>query len=130
MAGSTLKSTLLLGTAAGMRTLAPWGGLSIGSFYHESLSGFLGKKLKLSLLTALGAELIVDKLPVTGARISPVQLIPRAISGGLSSASLANHKQGPVFGYAILGGVMAIISAFFSMRPENGSGRLQNCRML
>ena len=79
---------------------------------HSQLA-FLGSTVAVYILTA-GAvvELIVDKLPKTPSRKSPVGLIARFVLGGLSGAALcAAANQSMVLG-AVLGGVGGVAGAF------------------
>lgn len=65
-------------------------------------------------------ELIVDKLPNTPARTAPMGLIARAITGGLSGATLAASSGKSIPIGALLGAVGGIVGAFVGYNIRHG----------
>lgn len=51
-------------------------------------------RFKRLLAIAATGEIIVDKLPFTGARISPTQLFGRTVSGAVSAVYACDGKEG------------------------------------
>ncbi|HEX2917984.1 MAG TPA: DUF4126 domain-containing protein [Edaphobacter sp.] len=65
-------------------------------------------------------ELIVDKLPNTPARTAPMGLIARALTGGLSGATLAASSGKSIAIGAVLGAVGGIAGAFAGYNIRHG----------
>lgn len=74
----------------------------------------LGRSDRLGLLLRLGAvvELVIDKLPITGDRTAAVGVTARALSGAVSSATLAAAGGRSKWLGAALGGAGAIASTY------------------
>ncbi len=126
---STYKLSLGLGAVAGMRALsapallshflvkAPKGNLNF-SVLHYLQKPAVATGLKL----AAGTELAGDKMPNMADRISPPQLLVRALSGAVVGATIAEaHHDSKVTG-ALLGGLAAVASSyvFYYLRRELG----------
>ncbi len=113
----TLLFAFLIGVGAGLRTFTPpaltaWavylGWLNPGRPF--SLIGSLPAVIILSLLAA--AELFFDKLPDTPNRTSPLGLIARLVSGGITGACISlSGAQGALKG-AVLGAAGGAVGCF------------------
>jgi uncharacterized membrane protein len=75
--------------------------------------GWMNTMIALCIWTlfAIG-ELIVDKLPMTPARIAPTGLVARFITGGLSGAALSLSAGGRIAPGALLGAIGGIAGAY------------------
>ena len=107
-----------IGVIAGLRALTPLAVVSWAAHLHWfNLEGshlsFMGSKLAVAILSLLAvAELVNDKLPKTGARTEPPQLIARIVTGGFAAATLSAGAAGSVWLGAVLGGIGAVVGAF------------------
>ena len=126
---NTNLQALGLGAIAGMRAMAAPALLShyltndpAGSLYDTKLRYLQRPMVATSLKFLAGAELIGDKLPMTGDRISAEQLIPRIISGAVVGATVAGANEKPKLTGALLGmaGAIAASYAFFYLRKKLG----------
>lgn len=114
---SALIFAFLLGCVAGLRSLtAPAVVCWAAHFGWLHLAGtklaFMNRPATLIIFTVLAAlELIGDKLPKTPARTSPIGLIARIVSGGLSGAAIA-ASSGVMFLGAAAGSIGALAGAF------------------
>ncbi|MBK0404012.1 DUF4126 family protein [Adhaeribacter sp. BT258] len=118
-----------LGAIAGMRAMAAPALLShfltndpAGALYNTRLRYLQRPMVATSLKFLAGAELIGDKLPMTGDRISVQQLIPRIISGAIVGATVAGANEKPKVNGALLGVAGAVVAAygFFYLRKKLG----------
>ena len=87
-------SAALLGVATGMRSTVGLGVLILregaGDHSDGGLSGRLASRpAKAAALLAMGAELVLDKLPITGSRLEPAGLIGRVSFAALGGALAA-----------------------------------------
>lgn len=113
----TLLFSFLIGFFAGLRSLtAPaataWA-VYLGWLKLQrplSLIGSLPAVVILTLLAVL--ELIVDKLPKTPKRTSPVGLIARVVTGCLTGACVAAGGGGEALIGALLGGIGGVVGCF------------------
>lgn len=111
---------LVLGTVSGMRVGAGllFTGLLVrqmpDSYFSPSglVQFFRNKKVVKALLAAAVAEVVVDKLPSTPARISPSQLSARVITGAVCGATINSVTGKKTIDGAIAGSLMALASAF------------------
>lgn len=115
-----------IGAVAGLRSLTAPALLAQASRTQSiDLSGgpaaFLGTEETANIATGLAlAEMVVDKLPATPDRISPIPLAARAASGALVGAAVyAARKRDPLPG-AIVGAAAAVGAAFlgFALRKR------------
>lgn len=111
-----------IGVVAGLRALtAPavtsWVMHLRGYNVQGSLIGshlaFMGSIIAVGIFTlaAIG-ELVNDKLPKTGSRTAPPSLVIRALTGGLSGATLCAAGGGSVAIGAVLGAVGSLVGSF------------------
>ena len=109
---------LAIGFVAGLRSLtAPaavsWAARLGWIDLNGSPLHWMGSGVAVTVFSvAAVAELVADKLPMTGSRTAPGSLIARIILGGLAGACLAISGRGPWLAGAVLGGVGAVIGAF------------------
>jgi uncharacterized membrane protein len=115
----------LIGFLAGLRSLtAPaataWA-VCLGWLKLERPLSLIGSIPSVAILTLLAvAELVADKLPNTPNRTSPVGLIARIVTGGLTGACVAVAvRQGLLFG-AALGAVGGIVGCFLGYKARIG----------
>lgn len=105
---------LLIGIAAGLRTLTPLAAVSIAAFLAWiDLSGtwaaFVGHIVTMVILVLLAlGEYVGDKLPTTPSRKRPEAFGGRVVSGALSAAVLGLATGNPWLG-AALGAVGAVL---------------------
>ena len=118
-----------LGAIAGMRAMAAPALLShyltndpAGALYNTPLRYLQRPMVATTLKYLAGAELIGDKLPMTGDRIAPQGLIPRLISGAVVGATVAGANEKPKVTGALLGMAGAVVAAygFFYLRKKVG----------
>lgn len=67
-------------------------------------------KIALRLLSA--GELVVDKLPKTPSRISPLPLAGRIVSGSIVGAVVCHEAKKPLWLGGLLGGVAAVAGSY------------------
>src|SRR6187551_2823659 len=98
----TTLQALGLGAVAGMRVFAAPALLShflsndpAGALYNTRLRYLQRPFVATGLKFLAGAELIGDKLPMTGNRISPPQLAARVLSGAVVGATVAGANRKP-----------------------------------
>lgn len=123
---SVLLLCFLIGCVAGLRSMmAPAIVCAAAYLRWIHLDGtplsFLDTMVALCLFTlfAIG-ELVVDKLPKTPARIAPMGLITRLLTGALSGAALAvSGGKGLALG-AVLGAVGGVAGAFAGYHIRRG----------
>lgn len=60
---------------------------------------------------AVGAELVADKLPVTGSRLAPPALAARVLLAGLGAFALARSERGPLVPAVIVSSAAALAGA-------------------
>ena len=91
--GSALRSAVLLGVASGMRSTAGLGVLVVlGTDRSDAppLPRPLAARVaKPAAIVAVGAELVVDKLPITGSRLDPPGLAGRVAFAAVGGALVA-----------------------------------------
>ena len=113
----------LLGTLAGMRSMAP--AAILGQLSRKgALSGVTGTLalvsqpgvMRMTNLLALG-ELLADKLPITPNRTAVGPLLGRVFTGAITGAIICSAKKKSVWAGALIGASAAVGAAF------GGSGR-------
>ena len=118
-----------LGAIAGMRAVAAPALLShyltndpAGALYNTPLRYLQRPWMATGLKLLAGVELVGDKLPATGARISPPQLGARLFSGAVVGATVAGANQKPKITGALLGivGALAASYGFYFLRKKVG----------
>ena len=127
---NTTMNLLLLVTVSGMRVGAGllFNGLLVrqmpDSYFSPSglVQFFRNKKAVKALLATAVAEVVVDKLPSTPARITPSQLSARVITGALCGATVHVIAGKKSTEGALAGGLTALASAFlfYYLRKELG----------
>jgi uncharacterized membrane protein len=74
---------------------------------------FMSSTVAVAVFTLLAVgEIVNDKLPKTGARTAPPQLITRIVTGGFAAATLSAGAGGSVWVGAVLGGIGAVVGTF------------------
>jgi uncharacterized membrane protein len=125
----TTIQALGLGAVAGMRAVAAPAILShflthdpAGALYNTPLRYLQRPMVATGLKFLAGAELIGDKLPETGDRISAPQLAARVVSGAVVGATVAGANRKPKITGALLGvaGALAASYGFFYLRKKLG----------
>jgi uncharacterized membrane protein len=125
---STLQA-LGLGAIAGMRAVAAPAILShfltndpAGALYNTRLRYLQRPLVATGLKFLAGAEVVGDKLPITGNRTAPQQLLPRILSGAIVGATVAGANEKPKLKGALLGmaGAIAASYGFFYLRKILG----------
>jgi uncharacterized membrane protein len=113
----TLFLAFLIGAFAGLRSLTPpaataWAA-HLGWLKLERPLALIGSLPAVIIFTLLAVvELVMDKLPKTPNRTSPVPLIARILMGALTGACVAaGGNQGAITG-ALLGAVGSIVGTF------------------
>ena len=115
---SALMLVFFLGCVAGLRSLtAPAVVCWAAHFGWLHLAGtklaFMNHPATMIILTVLAAvELVVDKLPKTPARTTPIGLTARVILGGLSGAAVAAGSGIIPYPSAAAGSIGALAGAF------------------
>jgi uncharacterized membrane protein len=107
---TTTLRALGLGAATGLRTLA------------APTAMFGGEGNAVVLLAALG-ELIVDKLPRTGARTHPVGLLARTVAAATACSALAKRSDDDPLACAALGVAGALAAAFLGVAYRGAVAR-------
>jgi uncharacterized membrane protein len=113
MAFSVVLLCFLIGCVAGLRSMMAPAIVCAGAYMGwlklaDTWLRFLTYRWVMSLFVLLAiVELIVDKLPQTPARIAPVGLCARAVTGALSGAAVALGSQTGTSG--LLGAVLGLI---------------------
>jgi uncharacterized membrane protein len=113
MSNAIYVAALLLGVMAGLRTFMPLAAVSwVSTLDVLALDGtplaFLGSAAARWTFTAMVVvELVVDVLPHTPRRTTPVQFAGRIVSGALTGGALASAGGAWVLG-ALVGGLGAI----------------------
>ncbi len=113
----TLLLSFLIGVFAGLRSLTPpamvaWA-VHLGWLKLDRPLALIGSIPAVAILSALAvAELIVDKLPNAPNRTSPLGLIVRILTGGITGACVSSGGgQSAAIG-AVLGVIGGIAGAF------------------
>jgi uncharacterized membrane protein len=129
VANHTNQNAFALGAIAGMRAMSAPALLSNHLANSPSLL-LTGTKLGYLQRTGVAtgmkvlavAELIGDKIPKTPNRISPMQLLPRVLSGALVGATIAEINGESKITGSLLGvvGALAGSYAFFFLRKKLG----------
>ena len=111
---SALGAAALLGVATGMRSTAGVGVLVLhgGPQGSSSLPGPFGARAaKPAAVLAMGAELVLDKLPITSSRLDPPGLIGRIAFAAIGGVLVARGSRlGPVPA-ALVAAAAAVASA-------------------
>ena len=113
----TLLLAFLIGLFAGLRSLTPLAATAwashLGWLKLERPLSLIGSIPSLIVFTLLAiGELVADKLPKTPNRTSPVGLIARIATGGLSGACVASAGgQGALLG-ALVGAAGGVAGCF------------------
>lgn len=96
-----LGRSALLGAATGLRSTIALGALSVR--HSPGLGPVLVHRAAPALgALAVGAELVLDKLPMTGSRLEPVGIVFRVLFAGTAAAALARaHDESPVLPIAV-----------------------------
>lgn len=123
-----LMSTVWLGILAGMRSMSAPALLSLRLARDPEppvhpLTRLLSAPRAARVLGVLAAgELVADKLPWMPARVAPVALTGRALSGALVGATVAARGRRALAGFALAGAVTAVATAFtlFKLRRRAG----------
>jgi len=90
--GHLLGRGALLGVASGMRSTVGLAALVRGP--TRDLPGVLAHRLaRPAAGVAVGAELVLDKMPFTGSRLDPEGIAGRLVFAGLGAALLARRAQ-------------------------------------
>ena len=117
---------ILIGLAAGLRTMTPLAAISWGAWLGWiDLGGtpvaFLGNIIAVIILTLLAiVEFITDQLPQTPSRTVPVQFGTRIVIGAIAGALLMPTSW--VIG-ALLGGVGAVIGTLAGAKARASLAR-------
>jgi uncharacterized membrane protein len=129
MIHDTYIKAICMGVIAGMRSMSAPAFVSNYLVHQNSKEladssfGLMGsaRVAKVLKIAAVG-EMIADKLPAIPARISPVPLVARILSGGLCGASICTAEGKRADVGAIFGGLSAIGSAytFYHLRRKLG----------
>ncbi|HWN99564.1 MAG TPA: DUF4126 family protein [Blastocatellia bacterium] len=113
----TLLFAFLIGFFAGLRSLtAPaataWAA-HLGWLKLERPLAIIGSIPSVVILTVLAVgELVADKLPKTPSRTSPVGLIARIVTGGLTGACVGAGGRGGVLLCTLLGALGGVVGCF------------------
>jgi uncharacterized membrane protein len=124
---SVLVLCFLIGCVAGLRSLMAPAVVCAASYvgwihlYGTSLRLLTYRSVMIVFLFLAILELIVDKLPNTPARIAPVGLIARMVTGALSGAALAVGSQTGVSGLVgaalgVIGGIVGAYAGYYIRR--------------
>ncbi|HEU4637038.1 MAG TPA: DUF4126 family protein [Edaphobacter sp.] len=126
MVFSVLALCFLIGCVAGLRSMTAPAIVCAAAYLRwihpeGTPLAFMDTQIALWIfaICAVG-ELIVDKLPMTPARTEPMGLIARAITGGLSGATLAASSGKSIALGAVLGAVGGIVGAFAGYNIRHG----------
>lgn len=115
---SVIERSVVLGVAAGMRSMAAPAALSRhlatdATVPHGIVDDLLSRPLAPRLLTvASAAEHVGDKLPITPPRIEPAPLAGRIAAGALCGYVVARRAGESGVASALVGGVAAAVATF------------------
>ncbi len=116
-----------LAVLAGMRSMSAPALLSHFLSRHptrylkKSSLRWLQKPAVATTLKVMAAgELVGDKMPQAPDRTAPPALLGRAASGALVGATWYRARQGSALGGAVLGGLVAVASAFLTLALRKG----------
>jgi uncharacterized membrane protein len=121
----TLVLAFLIGLLAGLRSLtAPattaWA-TYLGWLRLQGPLALIGSISSVAIFTLLAiVELVIDKLPQTPNRTSPLGLIARIVMGGLTGACVAAGGGRVIFLGAILGATGGVVGCFGGFRARTG----------
>lgn len=122
MSGGTgaLGRAVLLGAVAGMRSMAPLAAvsrrLSQGAVEAEGVAqrALARPQVARALTLAAAGELVADKMPFIPARIDPLPLAGRIVSGGLAAWAATSRARGSRAGAALVGACAAAATTFLA----------------
>lgn len=110
--------------AAGMGAMAGMRALSAPAFMSQKMAeegvdakaspveGLLASPITARVLPLLAlGEMVVDKLPLAPERMLQPMLLLRFISGAVVGAAVAQTKERPVLGYALVGAAASLASS-------------------
>lgn len=121
-----LVRPLLLGTAAGLRSITPIGAVSWAatsgrwSFRRSQLYLLSRPEVERGLILLTAAEFVGDKLPVTPPRTTPPVWLFRIAVGALVGAASRLADKRPAAGGALVGGAAASVSTYAGYRLRMG----------
>ena len=110
-------AVLMLGLAAGLRTVMPLAAVSVAAFLGwidlgATWAAFVGHPITTVILVVLAlGELWGDKQPTTPSRLMPQALIGRIVSGALAGLVVSLPTGNPWLGL-VLGAVMAAAGSY------------------
>jgi uncharacterized membrane protein len=132
--GHPLADAALIGVATGGRTsaglaalawTAPSGEVSRSTVapVPKPLALFEKTYSKPVQTAALVSELVVDKLPSTGSRLSPGPLFGRVSTGSTAATALAQRHADPIWPSAAIGGLGALAGSWLGARWRRRAAR-------
>ena len=128
----TLLLSFLIGVFAGLRSLTPpamvaWA-VHLGWLKLDRPLALIGSIPAVAILSVLAvAELVADKLPNTPNRTSPLGLIVRILTGGITGACVSSGGgQSAAIG-AVLGVIGGIAGAFGGYQARTRLVRALGC---
>ena len=100
----------VIGAASGLRSTVGLGTLAIKG--SNGLGPVLAHRAA-GPLAACGvlAELVLDKLPITGSRLEVPGLVGRVVFAGIAATALARTEDEPVIAAAIVASAAALVAA-------------------
>ena len=99
-----------LGAATGLRSSV--GLASLVARRDDRSLGVLSRPAAAPIaVLALGAELVMDKLPMTGSRLEPPALAGRMVFAAFAAAVLARSESRPPVAAAVLASAIAVVAA-------------------
>ena len=110
MSSAFLGRAAALGAASGLRTTAGLGALTFRG--DSDLPGVLRHRgARPAAAVAVGTELVLDKLPITGSRLDPPGLVGRVLFAGLAAAALAASERRSALLPVALAGAASLAAA-------------------
>jgi uncharacterized membrane protein len=117
-----LKTSIVLGLMAGVRTMSPAVLLSkaVSSFENSPLSNtpLSSPQVRKALQAMAALELIVDKLPFMPNRTNLMGLLGRLSTAGIASATLSYTYGEPPIPSAVAGASAALFSAYVTFNTR------------
>src|SRR5690606_33481731 len=119
-----LGRAVLLGAVAGMRSMAPLAAVSrrlaagavAGAMEADGIAqrALARPHVARALTLAAAGELVADKLPFVPARIDPLPLAGRIVSGGLAAWAATSRAHGSRASAALVGACAAAATTFLA----------------
>ena len=109
--GRHLLGVSLLGAASGMRATVGLAAVVVGRGRSGLWSPFDHSLAKPAAVVAVGAEMVVDKLPSTGSRLEPAGMAGRLLFAALAAGLVCQRQRRPKLPAVLLATAAAAVTA-------------------